>query len=249
MDLSTEPTSPLRSSDSPISFRERRNFIKNEIPEEVRLFRRTLNKITGDERTFEGYMESILKISILKNEEEDDKKDEEAMKPVVDSFLSMIYEDKESNNNIEIYGKLFTSLVNDWSGRQGKILMTTMIGEINTFIQNYKKMEIRPDEIAENPYRRKCFCILKFLHYLYQQKDILPGKVIMIVMENFFSSHELHLEVFIRILKQNFEKLNTEKIFISKLKDKYKKFLIDNKNSDFTSRNYNYMIEDVLKVF
>lgn len=241
--------SPVESPSSVISFEERRSFIRNNISDEVRLFRRILNKITGDERTFEGYLETILKISVI-NPDADSTNDNETMKPVVSSFLSMIYEDKESNNNIVIYGKLFTHLVKRWSGRQGKVLMNVMINEINTFILNYLTLEISPEEMAENSNRRKCFCIIKFLHYLYYQDgDIIPGKIIMIIMEKFFSIKETHLEIFTRILTQNIEKLNKEKLFVAKLKDKYKKFLEENKASEFTSRQYNYMIEDTLKIF
>lgn len=246
-------SSPIKSDSPTISFAQRRSFIKSNISEEVRFFRRILNKITGDARTFEGYLETILKISVLKEISEGEEissiEDMEAMKPVVDSFLSMIYEDKESNNTIEIYGNLFTNLVLKWSGRQGKVLMTTMMGEINNFILGYKKAEISQEEMVESSYRRKCFCIIKFLHYLYHQDDILPGKVIMIIMENFFSTKELHLEVFIRILKQNYKKLCSEKLFQVKLKDKYRNFLIENKDKEFNSRQYNYMIEEAIKIF
>ncbi len=243
-----ESKGKIDSPSSIISFEERRSFIRNSISEEVRFFRRILNKITGDERTFEGYLETILKISVI-NPESDSENDNENMKPVVDSFLAMIYEDKESNNTISIYGKLFTELVKKWSGRQGRVLMTVMISEINNFIIKYQNTEISIEEMPESSHRRKCFCIIKFLHYLYQQDDILPGKVIMIIMEKFFSQKELHLEIFTRILKQNFEKLNTEKLFQVKLKDKYKKFLEEIKDNNFSSRQYNYMIEDTLKIF
>jgi len=109
----------LRESDSPcstISLEERRRVLSN-VPEEVRFFRKTLNKITGDASTFEGYLQALLSIVII-SPKADPKTHNELMKPIVTSFIGMVYEDTENNTTIEIYDKLFINLVKEWSDGQ-----------------------------------------------------------------------------------------------------------------------------------
>jgi hypothetical protein len=245
-----ESPSSLSSS---MGFQERRSFIKNNIPEEIRLFRRILNKITDDNRTYEGYLENILRIDVIKPDS-DSENDKEIMLPIVASFLGMIYEDKETNSTIFLYGRLFIDLVQKWNGRQGKVLLSTMILKINEFIQDYHSHKISDGDLIEDVKRRRCFCILKFLYYIYDKNsDIIPGKIIMVIMEKFFPTttpiNELHLEVFLRLLTQNYSKLKDEKIFQVKLKEKYLNLLKNNINTVFSSRQYNYQIEDTMALF
>jgi hypothetical protein len=251
--MESNRSSPVRDTESPtIGFSERRSFIRNNIPEEVRLFRRILNKITNEDRTYEGYLDNILKINVIEPDSPPEN-DSDIMKSVVSSFLGMIYEDKETNNNISLYGRLFIDLTQRWSGRQGRVLLSTMVSEINNFIKEYLEHKIKEEDMIEDIRRRRCFCIIKFLHYIYDKNsDVIPGKIIMIIMEKFFPGddiNELHLEVFLRLLSQNYPKLKNEKIFQVKLKDKYKKFLDEKKDNTFSSRQYNYTIEDILKLF
>jgi hypothetical protein len=251
--MESNRSSPVRDTESPtIGFSERRSFIRNNIPEEVRLFRRILNKITNEDRTYEGYLDNILKINVIEPDSPPEN-DSDIMKSVVSSFLGMIYEDKETNNNISLYGRLFIDLTQRWSGRQGRVLLSTMVSEINNFIKEYLEHKIKEEDMIEDIRRRRCFCIIKFLHYIYDKNsDVIPGKIIMIIMEKFFPGddiNELHLEVFLRLLSQNYPKLKNEKIFQVKLKDKYKKFLDEKKDNTFSSRQYNYTIEDILKMF
>jgi hypothetical protein len=252
-DTHSNNSSPTELENVTFGFEQRRTFIRSTIPEEVRFFRRILNKITNDDRTYEGYLENILKITIV-SPESPSENHQDLMKPVVSSFLGMIYEDKETNNTIFLYGRLFIDLVNRWSGKQGKLLLSGMILEINDFIKDYFEYNIPEKDIPEDTKRRRCFCILKFLYYVYDKNaDVIPGKIIMVIMEKFFPTssviNELHLEVFLRLLSQNYSKLKDEKLFQVKLKDKYHKFLKDNIETKFISRNYNYQIEDILKIF
>lgn len=251
--MDSNRSTPTRDDSNIIGFAERRSFIRNNISEEVRLFRRILNKITNEDRTYQGYLDNILKINVIEPDSTSER-DIELMKPVVSSFLSMIYEDKETNNNIDLYGRLFIELTERWSGRQGRVLLSTMVSEINIFIKEYLEHNIKQEDLIEDVKRRRCFCIIKFLHYLYDKNDnIIPGKIIMVIMEKFFPNdkdiNELHLEVFLRLLSQNYSKLKNEKLFQVKLYEKYKTFISENKNTNFSSRQYNYTIEDILKIF
>jgi len=248
MDTKSEiPQSPRSSgSTSPLTIPERRSFIVNNLTPEVRLIKRILNKIT--DITYEGYKEQILKINVLV--EEDTSKDEEIMKPIVDNFISIICEDTENNKNIPLYTRFFCEIVKKWSERQRAILLNSTISVINNLLLvKYLNRENYDDDNYERD-RRKCFCLVKFLHYLYvNENNILPSKIIMIIMEKFYSIKEQHLDIFIRLLTQNMEKLNSEKIFQVKLKEKYKTFLESHKDDAFSSRQFNYMINDCIKLF
>lgn len=233
--------------DSKIKFEERRSFIRNATTPEIRGLKRILNKITDvDSLKYEGYRDAILEINILASDNTDVEKDKENMKPVVLCFMNMIYEDTETNNIIKVYSKLFTEIVNKWKNKQGDVLLSSTIQEIQKFLFEYylNKKDL------EDCDRRKCFCIVKFLYYLYnQENNVIPGKIIMIIMEKFCSDNENLIEIFLRILEQNFSKLNNEKIFVNKLKDKYKTFLINHKDDTFSSKKINYSIEKVLNLF
>jgi hypothetical protein len=241
--VDTKPT--IVTENYKIDFTKRSTFIKESISPEIRGIKRILNKITGnDSLKYEGYRDAILGIEILKDDSEE--KDFEIMKPIVLCFLAMVFEDTEYNNIIEVYSKLFTEIVNKWKGRQGNVLLSCTIKEIQEFLFN-KYTITKEIDIVE---RRKCFCIVKFLHYLYNMENsVIPGKIIMIILEKFYNEDEKMLEIFLRILQQNYKKLITEKIFVSKLKSKYATFLQTCKDKSFTSKKFNYEIENTAKLF
>ena len=230
-----------------IKFEERRSFIRSSTTPEIRGLKRILNKITdNDSLKYQGYRDAILEINILSPDNNDVEKDKEDMKPVVLCFMNMIYEDTETNNIIKVYSKLFTEIVNKWKNNQGNVLLSSTIQEIQKFLFEYY---LNKEELDESD-RRKCFCIVKFLYYLYNQdNNVIPGKIIMIITEKFCSDKENLIEIFLRILEQNFPKLLNEKIFANKLKGKYKTFLATNKDNTFSSKKINYNIEKVLNLF
>ena len=247
MDNSKIDTKPsINTEDYKINFTKRTTFIKESISPEIRGIKRILNKITGnDPLKYEGYRDAILGIEILKDEESEEK-DFEIMKPIVSCFLTMVYEDTEFNNIIQVYSKLFTEIVNKWKGRHGNVLLSSTIKEIQEFL--FQKYIV--NEEVEAVDRRKCFCIVKFLYYLYNNDDsVIPGKIIMIILEKFCSNEEKLLEIFLRILEQNYTKLNSEKLFVAKLKPKYAAFLESCRDKNYTSKKFNYGIESTIKLF
>lgn len=232
------------TKDISISFSERRSFLRNVLPPEVRTVSKILNKITNS--TYDGFRDDILKIKVLKDDSTPEE-DKENMKPIVKNFLNIIYEDTEANNTIVLYGKLFADICQKWQGNHGKVLLNSMIFEINNFLLIDYLEKCKSEEVVDDNDRRKCFCIVKFLHYLYNQDDnILPGKILMVITEKFFHKKEQCLEVLIRILKQNHSKLKNEKIFELKLKAKYLEFLKGIKNDTFSSKQFNYSIEELI---
>jgi hypothetical protein len=197
-------------------------------PTPLKKIRSYLNKVTAV--TLEKISEEMLTINILEDVDnaESQSSDKDNMLPVVETFISNVCVFERNDEAMNTYVKVFCKLTEKWRGRQGSVLMSTMMQELSKFFAEYKQCIL--DNEIEDKRRNQCFKLCRFVSLLYIE-NLVSLKLVVAFLETFCKTEKFSLEVFCKIFGLTYEKLKTEKIFVDKLMNKYKNFLKDNSES------------------
>jgi hypothetical protein len=207
-----------------------------------------LNKIT--DRTFQRISDEMLLVNLLENPNSEDAipEDKDKMFPIIQTFIGNVCQPACGPEIMKVYAKSFCKLKDNWKGRQGRILTELMMSELSKFFLEYSKAPTCGDEDTDVKIRSKCFKLCTFISLLYEEGAV-GLRLVIAILQSFFKSDKLSLEVFCKLFAGCQGKLMKDETFKSKVFAKYKQFLEENSKSENQDAMHKYMCLDILDNF
>lgn len=218
-------------------------------PTPIKRFKSCLNKIS--ERNFPKISDEMLTIHLLEEPEnlEENSSDKESMLPVVETFMANVCVFERNIEAINVYTKTFCKLKDNWKGRQGKVLMETMLSELSKFFPEYNKLiessEFESDSEAWIKKRNQCLKLCQFTSGLYNEGGV-SIKLILVILTLFMKPKKECIEVFCKLFSGSQEKLMKDELFNSKILPKFKGFLEEHHKSKTLEPMYRFMCLEIL---
>lgn len=204
-----------------------------------------LNKIT--DHSFERISDEMLIVNLLDDPTSEDAipEDKNKMLPIVNTFMANICQPACGPEIMKVYSKSFCKLKDNWKGRQGRILTEIMMAELSKFFTEYSKYITAEDFEEDSKRRLKCFKLCNFVSLLYQEGAV-GLRLVIAILQSFFKTDKLSLEVFCKLFSGCQVKLMKDETFKSKVFEKYKTFLEENSKSERHESMYKFMCLNIL---